>query len=64
MLSRDEVALLGSVQVLYKKVFPPSPLNKQNKHGFRLPSLKCFYNDLIQASERQNSVPALIYQVI
>ena len=30
---------LGSVQVLYKQVFPnsgPPPLNKQNKHGPRL----------------------------
>ena len=37
---------LGSVQVLYKQVFPNSrpPLNKQNKHGISPPALKCFYN--------------------
>ena len=42
---------LGSVQVLYKQVFPnsrpptPYPPNKQNKHGLRPPPpLKCLYN--------------------
>ena len=54
--------LLGSVQVLYKQVFPnsgrpiPPPLNKQNKHGLRPP------NPDVQIVVQPGSLAARNYQ--
>ena len=57
--------VLGSLQVLYKQVFPksgpPPHLNKQNKHHLRPPSpLKCLYDTWMAIRSNTRNI---LYQI-